>query len=96
MELLSHIRGAQNVAAGCLAGMPSISKIKGVVMSDDRRAKYDPALHENHKRAWSDADDDYLKKFYKVDGMAHCALALGRTEMALSNRYRYLKARGLV
>lgn len=55
-----------------------------------QRNKYDPDIHDFHKTPWSRDDDDYLMKFYKADGMAACSLALGRTEMAVSNRVRYL------
>jgi len=59
-----------------------------------QRDKYNPAIHDKHKMPWTPEDDYYLQCFYPVDGMAMCALALGRTEMSVTNRFRYLKKKG--
>lgn len=57
---------------------------------------YHPEFHPNHGKDMTDEERAYLCKFYDYDGWKNVAMALGRTEKAISNTYSILKKKGLV
>lgn len=58
------------------------------------RIKYHKDYHPNNGRRWSYEDLAYLATFYEIDGRHSMALALGRTDSTVGDKYYELKAKG--
>ena len=43
------------------------------------RMQYDPEIHENHGKAWSEDEVEYLKEWYSKLGPEEMSYSLGRT-----------------
>ena len=58
------------------------------------RLKYHPELHENHRKAWTVEDLEYLCKFHQSCELNDMSLALGRPATACAMKISYLKQQG--
>lgn len=43
------------------------------------RMQYDPEIHENHGKTWSEEEVEYLKEWYSKLGPEEMSFSLGRT-----------------
>jgi hypothetical protein len=59
------------------------------------RMRYHPDYHFSHGKKMSEAELEYLCKFYEFDHARHLAFALGRTEHTLRIKVDALKRKGL-
>lgn len=60
------------------------------------RMKYNPELHDNWGKAWTQEEEDYLIKWYDLIGLEEMGLALGRTETVVSNKVVKLRKLGIM
>lgn len=58
------------------------------------RMDYNPEFHHNHCTKFTEADLEYMCKFYEVDPIQRLSMALGRTEKTIRNRVRELRVKG--
>lgn len=60
------------------------------------RMKYNPELHENQGKPWSEEDLEYLIAWYEIIGAEEMSLALGRPEAVIANKVSKLRKSGLM
>lgn len=60
------------------------------------RMKYNPELHENQGKPWSEEDLEYLMTWYEIIGAEEMSLALGRPEAVIANKVSKLRKSGLM
>lgn len=59
------------------------------------RMRYHPDYHHSHKKPFTEADLEYLCKFWEVDHRRTLSFALGRPETSLAMKVSALKRKGL-
>lgn len=59
-----------------------------------KRMKYNPDFHPNHKKPWMVSDEKYLIENYVSMGVKHCSDALGRTVTVIATRVYQLRKEG--
>ncbi len=60
------------------------------------RMKYNPDLHPNQGKPWSDEDKDYLINWYSKIGLEEMSLALGRSEATIAQKVTKFRNRGIM
>lgn len=60
------------------------------------RINYDPEIHDNHCKNWSDEDTAYLVKSRPHTKYDDLSYILGKTSEACAAKYRRLKKLGLI
>ena len=60
------------------------------------RMEYNPEIHDRVGEPWTDEEIEYLVNWYDIIGAEEMSLALGRTEMSISNKANTLRNRGLM
>lgn len=60
------------------------------------RIKYNPEIHPNQGKLWTESDKEYLCKYESIDEMETIAMALGRTRGTVHEKLSILKQRGMV
>ena len=60
------------------------------------RINYDPEIHDNHCKNWSDEDTAYLVQSRPNITYNELSYALGKTSEACASKYRKLKKLGLI
>ena len=60
------------------------------------RMKYNPAIHTNHKKPWSQNDVQYVIDYYYKDGPTELSFALGRTLATVETKASVLRRSGLL
>ena len=58
------------------------------------RMKYNPDLHQNNGKPWSDEDLEYLINWYEKIGLEEMSLAVGRSEVTVAAKVGYLRKQG--
>ena len=58
------------------------------------RPQYNPDIHGNHKKPWTNRDEQYLIENYEKDGPSNTALALERTLHTVMSRAWQLRKAG--
>lgn len=60
------------------------------------RMKFNPELHQNNGKPWSDEDLEYLINWYEKIGLEEMSLAVGRSEVTVAAKVGYLRKRGIM
>lgn len=60
------------------------------------RMKYNPDLHQNNGKPWSEEDLNYLINWYEKIGLEEISLAVGRSEVTVAAKVGYLRKRGIM
>lgn len=58
------------------------------------RMEYNAELHDRVGEPWTEEEIQYLTEWYDIIGAEEMSLALGRTEMSISNKVNSLRNRG--
>ena len=58
--------------------------------------KYDPEVHFNHKKPWTNHDQNYLIDFYGKLPVSELCFALGRTYKTIVDKAWSLRKQGLI
>ncbi|MFE3973164.1 MULTISPECIES: hypothetical protein [unclassified Peribacillus] len=65
-----------------------------VEYDDCGRVKFNPELHENQRKPWSEEDKEYLCKYESIDELETVAMALGRTRGTVAENLKKLRKSG--
>lgn len=60
------------------------------------RMQYNPEIHDKVGEPWSEEEIEYLVNWYDIIGAEEMSLALGRTEMSISNKVNSLRNKGVM
>ena len=60
------------------------------------RINYDPEIHDNHKKKWTEEDMAYLVQSRPHIKYNELSYAIGKTSEACAYKYRCLKKLGLI
>ncbi|WP_024614652.1 hypothetical protein [Clostridium sp. Ade.TY] len=64
--------------------------------ASNHRLRYNPELHENNGKRWTDEELQYLCQMRPTMKYKDLSLALGRTQGVCASKYYYIKKAGLV
>lgn len=65
-------------------------------MANVGHVKYDPKIHFNHGKPWTNKDENYLITYQKSDSITDLSLALGRTYKTIADRIYELRKAGRI
>lgn len=60
------------------------------------RMKFNPELHQNNGKPWSQEDLNYLIDWYEKIGLEEMSLAVGRSEVTVAAKVGYLRKKGIM
>ncbi len=70
-------------------------KVKDEFQYDELgRLKFHPKIHFANGKPMTESELEYLCKFYECDGAKSISMALGKTEMSITNKFNELKKNG--
>jgi hypothetical protein len=72
-----------------------LMKEEGIEYDRQGRLKYNPNFHDQQGQVWTEKDNEYLCKYYEVDGREMLSMALSRTPSTVANQVRNLKRAGM-
>lgn len=67
----------------------------GIAFDAQGRMKYNPLYHENHGKAFTQEELEYMCKYYDIDGPRSIGFALGKTEHTIMAKVYDLRKSGL-
>lgn len=73
-----------------------LKQFKGVTYDRYGRMNYHPELHPNHKKPWTNKEQEYLIENYERIGPEDTSLGLGRTIHTVMTRVYELRKSGVM